>query len=104
MPTKLSLRCYAIKRGDVAYANCIDLNLSVERPTLDQAMEELRLMIDSYLESVQEMGCPKNLLYRKSRFSKRVEYYKTYVICMALGWLPRSCDVEVEHRDIPCAA
>jgi len=102
----LRLRLYVVRRNGHYYGNCIDLNLSVERPTLEEALRELRLMINMYLEDISKIGLPKHLLYRKSRLAKRLEYHKLRVLYAVTRLLshPLDCEVEVERKQLACAA
>lgn len=110
----LTVRCYVRPSGERFYAHCIDLCLSVGRDTLRDAIQELDAMIDSYLAVVNEQGCPRHLLYRRSPLPRRLEYYGIKVMLRILRpelqRLSRRFGPEefartdTLQRDIACAA
>ena len=69
------LRCYAYAKGDLVYAECIDLSIIVARHTLDDAFDELKAAIEGTLEVAAEEGILDEILKRKSPWQHRLNYY-----------------------------
>jgi len=92
-PCNIYLRCFAKKENTSWHAFCIDLNLSAEGDSLNEAREKLHSMIGYY---VQEAFCEdkdhiEDLFPRPSPFSYRFMYHalslriKLFTISKALN-------------------
>jgi len=102
----LTLRNYMFKQGELYYAHCIDLDLGVLRPTREEAIGELHAMIESYLDEVIELGCPRHLLYRRSGLVHRLRYHWASAVCGLRHLLRRSPSadpyVKIESKQLYC--
>jgi hypothetical protein len=65
--------CYSPTRG-ISRAECIDLNLAVEKETPDSAWHELHTAIGGYVQVALEDGDADHLLARRSPLGRRVLY------------------------------
>ncbi len=76
-----TFRCYAYKASEGRYiACCLDLTLIGEGKTMREAIEELEEVILGYLEGVYELGWQKDLVPRRARPYRWLEYYKLLLI------------------------
>lgn len=84
----VTLRCFVRKLHTGGYiAECIDLDISVERPTLENAISGLRDAMIGYLLVIlegQETNAVASLL-RPSPLSHRIRYYFEYAKCKLLA-------------------
>jgi len=72
-----TFRCYAYKASEDRYiAYCLDLTLMGEGKTMREAIDDLEEAIFGYLESVYELGWDSNLIPRRARSYRWLEYYK----------------------------
>lgn len=74
------LRCYALPRmhqGELGFqAQCIDLDLTVWRPTLDDARRQLEIQISGYLRTIRSEEEFEQLIPRRSPFfPDRLRYH-----------------------------
>ena len=65
--------CYSPTCG-ISRAECVDLNLAVEKETPDAAWTELQTAIGGYLNVALEDGDAHNLLSRRSPLGRRLLY------------------------------
>lgn len=70
----LRLRCFYYKDGPNYVAECIDLDLAVERSTAVEAVRELQIAMYGYLSSVFDGQSVKGLVPRRSPLSHRIRY------------------------------
>lgn len=49
-----AFRCYTYREGNFWYADCLDLMLLVKRETMQEAMQELELLILDYVQAARE--------------------------------------------------
>ena len=71
----LSLRCHAYLKGNLYYAECIDLGLVVARATMAEAQAALDDAIELTLESAAAHGFLDEVLKRKSPLRSRLLYH-----------------------------
>jgi hypothetical protein len=98
---ELVLRCYAWKSGDEYYAECIDLNLVVSRPTLAQAILSLNDAIVGYLETVLEKGWLDEMVPRPSPWLSRVRYHLYALLHLwrqSVSIFDRVVAIDADHR------
>ncbi len=69
------LRCYAYPKGNLIYAECIDLAIIVARPTMGEAKRALNDAIRGSVESAAEHGFLDDLLKRRSPWQSRLHYH-----------------------------
>ncbi len=77
-PDTVVLRCYALQRGDRAFACCLDLALADEAETLDAAVKKLQENITGYLELHARRGASVGSIRRPAP----LRYYARYYQCM----------------------
>lgn len=70
----LRLRCFYYKDGSRFVAECVDLDLSVERPTAEEAVRELQIAMYGYLTSAFDGQDIRGLVPRRSPLSHRLRY------------------------------
>ena len=71
----LVFRCFCYRpSGRVSRAECIDLNLAVEKETADAVWHELQTAIGGYLNVALEDGDAGHLLSRPSPLGRRLLY------------------------------
>jgi len=76
-----TFRCYAYRRGPNHYiAYCLDLTLMGEGKTMREAINDLEEVMLGYLESVYDLGWEKDLIPRRARLGRWVEFYKLFLI------------------------
>jgi hypothetical protein len=68
------LRCHAYTRKGIAIAECVDLDLIVQAPTQDQAIEKLNDAMTGYLKVACE-GDYTGLIPRPSPLSRRLLHH-----------------------------
>lgn len=71
----LRLRCFYYRDGSKYVAECIDLDLAVERDTAADAVGELQVAMYGYLEAVFDGQSIKGLVPRPSPLSHRIRYH-----------------------------
>lgn len=72
----LKLRCFYYPDGsDNVIAECIDLDLAVERKTAEEALKELQYAIHGYLMTAFEEGSIKGLVPRPAPLLHRLRYH-----------------------------
>ncbi len=76
-----SFRCYAYRRDPDHYiAYCLDLTLIGEGSTMREAIGDLEEAMLGYLESVSDLGWEEDLIPRRARPGRWVEFYKLFLI------------------------
>lgn len=88
-PKDLILRCYANKHKDQWQIFCIDLCLSAQAGTLDEARNKLRSMIGEYVYDAlvgEDRKYADQLLTRKAPF-KQIATYHYYRLMHNIGIL-----------------
>jgi len=76
-----TFRCYAYKASEGRYiAYCLDLTLIGKGKTMREAIDDLEEAISGYLESVYELGWENDLIPRRARLYRWLEYYKLLLI------------------------
>ncbi len=76
-----TFRCYAYRAGPDHYESyCLDLTLAGKGRTMQEAIADLEDAILGYLESVYELGWEQDLVPRRARLGRWVEYYKLLLI------------------------
>jgi len=68
------------------YAECVDLDLVVARPSAADAIQELADQIDGHVTTVLEEGLPASLLNRPAPWTHRVRWW-LYAARVSLGRL-----------------
>lgn len=71
----IALRCYAYLKGNLVYAECIDLDIMVVRPTFAQSRDALKGAIEGTLDVAAEDGILEEILRRKSPWPHRLRYH-----------------------------
>ncbi len=84
------LRCYAYSKGDLVYAECIDMAIMVARPTLEDAKRELFAAIEVTLEVAAQDGIVDQILNRKSPWQHRLRYHLARIRMMLRPLRPGS--------------
>ena len=72
---ELVLRCYAYEHHGGYRAECIDLDIMVERESLSGTVEALNDAVASYVEAVNERGWTDELIPRPSPLARRLRYH-----------------------------
>ena len=83
------LRCYAKKEQSYWVAVCIDLSLAAQADSMQEAIEKLESMIETYVDEAYTIhkDYAHQLLNRKAPLSQRLTYY--YALC--LSYLDKIC-------------
>lgn len=83
-----NLRCYGKKSGDLYVATCIDLCLSAQGSSLEDATDKLHAQIASYIHEATTIDRDHydELMNRKSPMSVMIEYHIIRVIVKALSF------------------
>lgn len=84
---ELAVRCIALREGRLFKAVCIDLGLYLERPTLQEAMEELEALIRSYAQDAVDAGISHNKLLRPIPKGERLRLYAKLFRAELGSWL-----------------
>lgn len=72
-----SFRCYAYRKGEDHYvAYCLDLMLIGEGQTMQAAIADLEDAVLGYIEAVYKAGWEGELIPRRARFSRWIEFYR----------------------------
>jgi hypothetical protein len=72
-----AFRCYTYRENNFWYADCLDLMLLVKRDTMQEAMQELELLILDYVQAARD---DENLpLPRPVSFGEWVRFYARLV-------------------------
>ena len=84
---QVAVRCIALKDGALFKAVCIDLGLYVQRPALQDAMQELEELIRSYVHDALEAGIPPERLLRPIPKEERARLYAKLFWAELRAWL-----------------
>jgi predicted RNA binding protein YcfA (HicA-like mRNA interferase family) len=96
------LRCYAVRRGEEVYAECIDLDIAVTRPTMDEAVKALTDAVFGHVAVAIEHDCVDELIHRPSPLSHRICYRFLVFITKVLNLFGTSA--AVFDQVVPCSA
>lgn len=96
------LRCYAVKRDGEFYAECVDLDISVTRPTLQEAIKALNDAVMGHVVVAVEHGCVSELVPRPSPLLHRL-YYRFLILATKVLSLIKT-DAAVFDQVVPCAS
>lgn len=83
----LALHCYAYLKGNLYYAECVDLGIVVAKPKMREAMAALEDSIDLTLESASAHGFLDQVLRRKSPWRSRMRYHWIGMLIHIDKWL-----------------
>lgn len=83
----ITLRCYLWPTKEGCYAECIDLDIVVQRPTAHEAREALNDAVFGYLRAALEQGWFEQLVPRKSPLRRRLAYHLRFIRAAACSWL-----------------
>lgn len=82
------LRGYIYLKGNLVYAECIDLCIMVARPTFDEARKALDDAVTGTLDAAAEQGMLDEVLRRKSPWNRRLLYYLALLRTKLRPWRP----------------
>ncbi len=109
--TKLRLRCFGypgIDSGEMGvFGHCIDLNLTVWRPTSLQAINTLNEQIQGYIEASEEIAESQEefeeLLNRPSPIGIQLRYFYTWIIFAIprISKAKKDFFISVAGREVP---
>ena len=98
-----TLRGYAYLKGNLVYAECIDLCILVARPTLDEAVRARNDAIVATLQVADEQGIVDEILKRKSPLRNRLRYYAAVIRSKVRPWRPGG-SAGIRPQPVYCSA
>ena len=75
-PARLEVECAVYRQGRLYQAACLDLALVVERPSAEQAMDELVRLAASYVQDAQEAGLSGTAVLRPMSQRDRMHVHR----------------------------